>query len=129
MSYDASIIYPPCACCGRSADSTEIGNMTSNVGAMYRVVLPGPYEGGGRYDGVGTVDPQRSGLPGLSGLLCTVAAPLMRAALAEMKAREDEMLALEPANGWGNYGGAFNYLTECAEACEANPGGVFAVNW
>lgn len=129
MSYDAGIINPPCAHCGRTDMLSEIGNMTSNVGAMYAAVLPGPYEGGGRYNGTGTTDPQRSGLTGLSGLPCAVAAPLMRAAIAAMGAREEEMLALEPTNGWGNYGGAVNYLAECAEACEAHPGGVFAVGW
>lgn len=102
--------------------------MTSNVGVMYRIVLPGPYAGGGQYDGVGESNP-RAGLPGLSGLPVAEALPLLRQAVADMHTRKAELLPLEPANGWGSWSGAVTYLSEIIEACEKEPSGVLAVNW
>lgn len=128
MSYDTKIIHPPCSHCGRSDESIDAGNMTSNVGPMYRAVLPGPYAGGGRYDGVGEPEP-RGGLPGLSGLPVAVALPLLRQAVIDMEARRDELLPLEPANGWGSFDGALGYLREIADSCEKAPDGFVAVNW
>lgn len=48
MSYDTRIIDPD-----TERELADLGNMTSNVGGMYRHAMPGPYEGGGRYDGMG----------------------------------------------------------------------------
>lgn len=128
MSYDTHILRPACAHCGRDAEHISAGNMTSNVGPMYRAVLPGPYEGGGRYDGLGEPEPQ-GGLVGLSGLPVAVALPLLRRAILDMEARREELLPMEPANGWGSYSGALGYLCDIANACEAAPDGIVAVNW
>jgi len=92
MSYDTSILLDPCDHCGRHADVVSLGNTTSNVGAMYRAAMPGPYPGGGRYDGTGDPDPG-GGLRGLSGLRCSDALPILRAGLAAMAEREEEMRA------------------------------------
>lgn len=108
--------------------SIEIGNMTSNIGCIYRAVMPGPYEGGGRYDGEGKSKPC-GGLPGLSGLSCTAALPIIEQALLDMTTKEAELRRMEPENGWGSYGGAFKYLRRIASACRNNPDGVLAVNW
>lgn len=113
---------------GSDPDCVELGNMTSNVGSMYYAVMPGPYEGGGRYDGTGGVEP-RGGLPGLSGLSCAVAGPIIEQALNDMIERKEELRKLEPSNGWGSYEGALDYLRKIRNACEANPSGVLAVNW
>lgn len=121
MSYDTSILLG-------EDDAEEIGNYTSNVWPMFHRALPGPYEGGGRYDGTGATDP-RGGLPGLSGLTCAAALPLLDAALQEMHAREAEMRALEPSNGWGSYSGAVEYLRRIRDAAQQHPDGIIAVNW
>ena len=63
MSYDTSIIDPD-----TGAELADLGNMTSNVGGMYRRAMPGPYEGGGRYAGVGEPEP-RAGDEALDGPL------------------------------------------------------------
>ena len=81
-------------------DYIEIGNMTSNVGGMYRAVMPGPYEGGGRCDGQGKSEPC-GGLPGLSGLPCSTAALIIENGLENMADRAEELKKLEPDNGWG----------------------------
>jgi hypothetical protein len=128
VSYDTSIRFPACGHCGHEPAAVEIGNMTSNVGIMYRAVLPGPYPGGGCYDGEGEPDP-RGGLTGLSGLRCSEALPLLTAAVAAMRERREELRPLEPANGWGSWSGAVVYLDRIREACEEHPAGVLAVNW
>lgn len=123
MSYGTSIIDP------ETGDLiTDVGNMTSNVGGMYRRAMPGPYEGGGRYDGEGEPEPS-AGLPGLSGLRCRDAALILRAGIETMQAEEDAMRAMEPSNGWGSYEGALAYLCRVAAACAEHPDGVLAVNW
>lgn len=128
MSYDTSIIFDACGHCGLTHPPIDIGNMTSNVGRMYREVLPGPFEGGGRYNGTG--EPEGgSGLHGLSGLRCSDVAPLLREAVDAMDAREAVIRPLEPANGWGSFDGARRYLRQIAEECEAHPTGALAVNW
>jgi hypothetical protein len=129
MSYDTSIRIPACDHCRESARYVDLGNMTSNVGGMYYKAMPGPYPGGGRYDGVGEPEPDRGGLTGLSGLRCSDATPILRGGIAYMQVNEDEMRALEPANGLGSYSGALRYLCSIADACEQHPTGILAVNW
>ena len=106
----------------------DVGNYTSNVGPMFYVVLPGPYEGGGRYDGEGDSEP-RGGLPGLSGLTCQQAAEILREATKQMADRRRELMVLNPENGWGCYDGALRYLRDCLEVCERHPRATFCVNW
>lgn len=105
--------------------------MTHNVGEMYRTVLPGPYPGGGRYDGHRPPKPGRdaAGLPGISGLRCDLAVPILREALSRMDLRNVELKAMEPDNGWGSFDGARAFLAKILAACEANPTGTLAVNW
>jgi len=126
MSYDTSIIidtggeYP--------AEVEEVGNYTSNVSLMYHLVLPGPYQGGGKYNGYGESEP-RGGLPGLSGLPCPEAAEILEKAIADMITRREEMTSLNPPNGWGNYESALKYLQRIYWACLKHPKATLAVNW
>lgn len=129
MSYDTDIIIPACECCGRDEERIDIGNMTSNVGRMFYAVMPGPYEGGGRYSGNGEPDPERGGLPGISGLKCSDALPILDAGVESMIAREAEMRAIEPANKWGTFDGALDYLCDIRRGCRKNPKGIVAVSW
>jgi len=126
MSYDTSIIidtggrYP--------AEVEEIGNYTGNVGAMYRILFPSSYENGGKYNGVGESS-LRNGLPGLSGLNCTVASLILREGIIQMQDRINELKRFEPSNGWGSYDGALIYLQSINAACLRHPKGTLAVNW
>ena len=109
MSYDTRILDP-----ATGAELADVGNMTSNVGALYRRAMPGPYEGGGRYDGVGEPEPQ-AGLPGLSGLRCRDAAPILHMGIGTM---------LD-----GGDAGALAYLCSILVACVEHPDGILAMNW
>ena len=127
MSYDTSIMidtggeYP--------AEVEECGNMTSNIGGMYYKAMPGPYAGGGRYNGTGDPEPDRGGLPGLSGLSCSDACGILKRGLTYMEEHEPEMRAMEPDNGWGSFEGALKYLRGIYDACRKHPRGFIAVNW
>ena len=123
MSYDTRILDP-----ATGAELADVGNMTSNVGALYRCAMPGPYRGGGRYAGVGESEAQ-SGLPGLSGLRCRDAAPILHAGIGVMLNEGNAMQAMEPANGWGTHAGALAHLCSILVACVEHPDGVIAVNW
>lgn len=109
MSYDTRIIDPD-----TGARRADVGNMTSNVGGMYRRAMPGPYKNGGRYAGVGEAEP-RAGLPGLSGLRCRDAAPILHMGIGTM---------LESGEAC-----AVAYLCAILVACIKHPDGVVAVNW
>ena len=127
MSYDTSIIidtggeYP--------AEVEDIGNYTSNVSEMYRLAMPGPYAGGGKYDGVKDLGEERVGLPGISGLQCTQAAEILRLGIVYMEEHRKELIKLEPENGWGSYQGALDYLRKIHDACVRHPKATLAVNW
>ena len=98
MSYDTDVRIDTGS--GELSEVAEVGNITSNIGRMFYAAMPGPFEGGGRYDGTGEPE-ARGGLTGLSGLLCRDALPFIAAGLDAMRDREVEMRAMEPGNGWG----------------------------
>lgn len=125
MSYDVDILLPTDR--GRWG-RVEVGNMTCNVGPMYRLVMPRSPPGGGRYAGTGDPDP-RAGLTGLSGLTVEEAIPILLVGLDAMDEREDELRLLEPENGWGTYDGARAFLRCIVTVCQEHPGGILAVDW
>ena len=106
----------------------DCGNYTSNVGPMYRAVMPGPYQGGGCHLGNEDPDP-RGGLTGISGLRCTAAATILADGVRQMVDRSDEMSAMNPENGWGSCDTALKYLEGILSACRRHPKGYVAVSW
>lgn len=129
MSYDTSLSLPQCEHCGHQATFIDLGNITSNVGTMYYLALPGPYPGGGRYDGTGDPEWGRGGLPGLSGLTAETALPHLRQGIVAMESEPETYKALAPANGWGDYAGALIYLHKIRAACIQYPKATLCVNW
>lgn len=106
MSYDVDLVMQT----GPKMWATvaECGNMTWNVGGMYRLALP-------------STEDRAAGLPGLDGLRAEVASPLLRAASKAMAEDPERFRALEPENGWGSYEGALRYLRGILAACEDHP--------
>ena len=49
MSYDTDVRIDTGS--GELSEVAEVGNITSNIGRMFYAAMPGPFEGGGRYDG------------------------------------------------------------------------------
>lgn len=127
MSYDVSLLFDTGR--GELCELVDVGNYTSNVGSMYRAAMPGPYPGGGKYDGIKDLDGPCGGLPGISGLSCKEAARVLSSGLAYMREHSEDMRALNPSNGWGEFAGAVAFLERILDACNDHPRGVVAVNW
>lgn len=87
------------------------GNHTSNAVRSYRAALP---------DG--------KGLPDLNGLPCPEAAELLAVGVKHMEEHPNEHRALAPANGWGTYESALNYLRFALALCRAFPSARFSVS-
>ena len=102
-------------------------NYTSNVGPMFYACIPAG--NGGRYDVHGRQTEYTTGIPGLSGLPTERVAELLGQGIAAMVERADEMQALNPPNGYGNYDAALEWLCGLKDACEQNPGHTFWANW
>lgn len=94
----------------------EVGNYTSNVSRMWSAAL-------------GAVAPEHAPelvpaegsrilLSDTEGWTCAKAAPLLRAAAGWLAEHEEQMLLLNPSNGWGDYAGAVEYLTRAASLAE-----------
>lgn len=109
MSYDVYVQFPKCDHCGVQRDSIGIGNYTSNVGPMWRAV-------------------QDNGLMHVQDMSCPDAAKVIESMIAGMVDRRDELTAMNPPNGWGNYDGALNYLRKILEACNENLTGTIYVS-
>ncbi|WP_406227412.1 hypothetical protein [Streptomyces anthocyanicus] len=82
--------------------AADIGNYTSNVSRMWDEAL------GHR-------------LADLHGQNAGDSADVLKQAVADMEARPDHYRAMNPANGWGDYEGALDYLRRLMIACCAHP--------
>ncbi len=79
----------------------DVGNMTSNVGPMWRLA--------------------GADLAGFHGKPVADCVDQLRAAVADMRANPGKYLPLNPPNGWGDYHGCLEYLTDMLAAFEAHP--------
>jgi hypothetical protein len=101
MSYDVALGV---RVKGRWYEIVEVGNMTSNVASMWRLASP-----------------DTDGLAGLDTMLAGEAAKHLSTAVLRMRADPDPYVALSPANGWGSYDGALEFLTQVLKACREHP--------
>lgn len=111
MSYDFAL----CADVGadepaRLADADYL-NYTSNVAPMWRQAMP-----------------ETNGLLGLNGMQCRDALPHLLAGGAYMDAHAQELKALNPSNGWGDYHGARRIVAQLTEWAQLYPLAVFEVS-
>lgn len=104
MSYDAYLKIDTGG--DEPATVCDIGNYTSNVSGMWRKALGKPL---GEYDGV------------LAGDMI----PDLERAVNDMIQNPQVYLPMNPDNGWGNYGGAKQYLEDILAACREHPKAFF----
>ena len=107
MSYDVNMVVDTGATYPASVH--DCGNYTYNVGDMFRASLGG------------------DGLRELQGLAGEEATPKLRKAIAYMEDHPVEMRGMNPANGWGNYEGALNYLRAVLDGCVTHPKAVVSI--
>lgn len=86
----------------------EIGNCTSNVRPMWSKALT-------------AAAGADSHLHETHGRTAGDVLPLLRAAVVHMEDHPAEYRELNPANGYGHYEGALNYLRRTAQLCAAHP--------
>lgn len=108
MSYD---IYLEIDTGGESpATVYEVGNYTSNVSGMWTQAL------------------NDRALYEFDGMAATEAVPLLDAGIAAMEADPAGFRELNPANGWGRYEGALDYLRRLRAGCVEHPKTVIRVS-
>ena len=65
----------------------------------------------------------------LQGVTAAEALPRLRAAVAAMEAEPERFRPMEPANGWGSYESALDFLRRFADACEVDPDGRLRISY
>lgn len=92
-----------------TAVPADIGNYTSNVSHMWGTAL------GYR-------------LADLDGRTARDAVDDLLRAVASMEDQPGTFLAMNPANGWGDYEGALDYLRRLRDACRAYPNATIRIS-
>lgn len=105
MSYDGWLVIDTGG--DEPATVAELGNCTSNVAPMWRRAL---HEAG-----------EDIRLRDTEGRTAGEVLPLLRRAVTHMEGHPGVYKAMNPANGWGDYEGALNYLRGVAELCQRHP--------
>lgn len=80
----------------------EVGNYTSNVTPMWAMALGYPLSDLDNVVGEKAIEP-------------------LKKAVDHMLMNPAEYTQMNPANGWGNYRGAMNYLVRLLRGCMENP--------
>ncbi|MFE5582529.1 hypothetical protein [Kitasatospora sp. NPDC056531] len=100
MSYDIYLEIDTGSDCLTTV--VEVGNYTSNVSPMWTRALGEPLR---------ELDGQNAGH----------AVALLDTAISAMQAAPAEYREMNPANGWGRYEGALDYLKRLRAACAEHP--------
>ena len=107
MSLDVSLV---CECC-----DTELygANITHNLNQMASAA--GAYEACWR--------PDENGITRASQLT-----PILRGAIGRLEKHPELFKQFNPSNGWGNYEGLVEWLSDYADACEKYPNAIVEVS-
>lgn len=97
-----------------STDGDELAgydaNYTYNVSPMYYKAFAGD-----------------EGIRGLDGCKCELAETILINAIEYMEQNKDEMIFLNPSNGWGDYWGALALLKKLQNWCISKPHAIIRV--
>lgn len=88
---------------GHTATAADIGNCTYNLAPMFCEALG------------------KEGLRGLDGRLGEEVADTVWKGLRDMVTRQSFYEEMNPANGWGDYEGAVEYIRKLAYECSRHP--------
>lgn len=96
---------------GEEAEAFYAGNYTSNCSRMWACAISGTFD-----------DPQ-TWLSDLDGRRCSELVPLLESAQSHMRdpASRDRYTAMNPSNGWGEFGSAAVYLDKILDGCRRHP--------
>lgn len=136
MSFDMYIGTPAREHCGRGPDEFDIGNYTANMGGYFRLALS--EDGKSLPEDVGRSDSRdglmgntiEGGIPGLDGMKSADVIPMVARALTRTESATSEFLdTMNAQNGWGDWRGAWRYLSSIGAACAEYPEGTIRVSW
>jgi len=105
MSYDISVMVSEDG--KKWKEAYEVGNMTYNVCPMY----------------VKALDINGSFGDWIQSQPCLYLQSKIHKALVYMAENKEDLIKLNPSNGWGDYYGAYKYLGEIHSACLEHPTG------
>lgn len=133
MSFDISIVNIE----GEESLWEDVGNYTYNCNPMFALAL-NTVTGGAANAGDGSIKEimgfhegpkhRGSGLFALSDAPCVEAAGVLGDVIAEMAANPEPYEALNPENGWGDYGTFLNFLRRLWALCVNYPSGRIAIS-
>lgn len=109
MSYDIWATVEPAP--NRFSTHLDLGNMTSNVAPMWRIVCP-----------------DLDGLAGIHGRKGSEISYSLSFALRLMFWKRRELEKLNPENGWGDFPAAFRYFATVTRAARDHPDAAFWVD-
>lgn len=102
MSLDIWFTLNACAHCGRDEPEVYSGNITYNLGEMWRA----------------------AGLPyseAIEGKTAGDLVPALEAGLSTLEAEPDRFHAMNPSNGWGSYDGLLEFTRRMVAAAKTWP--------
>lgn len=103
MGLDLYLREEPCETCGHQREDFNI-SYTYNVSPMWYKIYPND-------DGMVNID----------GMTGEEAYKKLKYAWKYMKEHREEMIKLEPSNGWGSYSGFLEFIEECMAVSLKNP--------
>lgn len=103
MGLDLYIRETPCETCGHKREDFNI-NYTYNVSHMWYKIYP-----------------EDEGMVFIDGMTGKEAYNKLIHARQYMEEHREEMITLEPKNGWGSYDGFLEFINKCIDACLKNP--------
>lgn len=109
----------------RTEVDKEPRHITYNVDAMFALAL-GDEHAGVRNGADVVLHRKEPALERFVGRRCSDCYDELVRAVARMEVDPGAFLELEPANGWGSYDGALDYLRRLRDACLRHPHGYVA---
>lgn len=67
-------------------------------------------------------------LSDLHGMKAKEAIRILRTMAQDMVIDRDELIKLNPENGWGDFNGALQTIFECIDLCKVSPESTFMIN-
>lgn len=107
MGLDLTLIDEECPHCKRSGEIASF-NYTYNVSRMWYAIYP-----------------EDKGMVFIEGMKAFEAQVKLSIAIAALRERKEEMIKLNPPNGWGDYEGFLAFLNELVSIGISNPNAVW----
>lgn len=110
MSLDLWLVSDVCKCCGRSDKELYEGNHTYNTSKMWYSIYP---------------EHKATGMIPIEAKTGKESLPILIHAYEYMVNNKEELIKLNPPNGWGSYDTFLSFITDLMYASRDNPDAVW----